>query len=322
VPRMSGLPTSHLGSTGLVVTKLGYGAMELRGPDDGRAQDVLPADADALLNAVLDAGINYIDTSPDYGVSEEHIGRAISHRRDEFFLASKCGCPVEPAHKGSRTHVFTRTNIRAGVEQSLRRMKTDYLDVVQFHHNPSRATLEEHDSVLELDDLRREGKVRFVGVSGTLPNLVEQVAMGVFDVFQIPYSALEREHEEAITAAAGAGAGVVVRGGVARGVPDPEDPRYGRMSADYRATLERRKARLERAELDDLLDGMSTMAFLLRFTLSHPDMATTIVGTANPAHLAANITAARAGPLPREVYEAARERLATGGPERPLGKDS
>jgi aryl-alcohol dehydrogenase-like predicted oxidoreductase len=306
---MSALPTAQLGRTGLVVTKLGYGAMELRGPDDGRAKDVLPAEANALLNAVLDAGINYIDTSPDYGVSEEHIGRAISHRRDEFFLASKCGCPVEPATTGSRKHVFTRANVRAGVEQSLRRMKTDHLDVVQFHHNPSRATLEDNDSVGELEELRRQGKVRFVGVSGTLPNLADQVAMGVFDVFQIPYSALEREHEEAITAAAATGAGVVVRGGVARGVPDPENPRYGRMSADYRAMLERRKTRLERADLDDLLDGMSTIAFLLRFTLTHPDMATAIVGTANPAHLAANVTAARAGPLPQDVYEAARERF-------------
>ena len=216
---MSALPTSILGRTGLEVTKLGYGAMELRGPDDGRARVVTPAEADGLLNAVLDAGINYIDTSPDYGVSEEHIGRAISHRRDEFFLASKCGCPVEP---GARGHVFTRTNIRAGVEQSLRRMKTDHLDVVQFHHNPSRATLEEHDAVGELDDLRAEGKVRFVGVSGTDPNLARQIAMGVFDVFQIPYSALERDHEDAITAAAETGAGVVIRGGVARGVPDPD----------------------------------------------------------------------------------------------------
>src|SRR6476646_10372931 len=93
---VSALPTSSLGRTGLEVAKLGYGAMELRGPDDGRARIVTPAEADELLNAVLDAGINYIDTSPDYGVSEEHIGRAISQRRGEFFLASKCGCPVEP----------------------------------------------------------------------------------------------------------------------------------------------------------------------------------------------------------------------------------
>jgi aryl-alcohol dehydrogenase-like predicted oxidoreductase len=303
---VSALPTSSLGRTGLEVTKLGYGAMELRGPDDGRARVVTPAEADELLNAVLDAGLNYIDTSPDYGVSEEHIGRAISHRRGEFFLASKCGCPVEP---GSRGHVFTRTNIRAGVEQSLARLNTDHLDVVQFHHNPSRTTLEEHDAVGELDDLRQAGKVRFIGVSGTHPNLADQIAMGVFDVFQIPYSALEREHEDAITAAAETGAGVVVRGGVARGIPDPESASYDRMSAEYRALLKRRKARLEDASFDDLREGATTMEFLLRFTLSHPSMTTTIVGTADPGHLAANVAAAQKGPLPEDVYAAARERF-------------
>jgi aryl-alcohol dehydrogenase-like predicted oxidoreductase len=305
---VSALPISTLGRTGLRVTKLGYGAMELRGPDDGRAR-VVPADeADVLLNAVLDAGINYIDTSPDYGVSEEHIGRAISHRRDEFFLASKCGCPIGDA----RGHVFTRENVRAGVEQSLQRMKTDHLDVVQFHHNPSRAELEAHDAVGELEDLREEGKVRFIGVSGTHPNLNDQIAMGVFDVFQIPYSALEREHEDAITAATETGAGVVVRGGVARGIPDPGAPNYERMSEDYRAMLKKRKARLEQTNLDDLLDGATTMEFLLRFTISHPNMTTTIVGTANPQHLAANVAAAEKGPQPADVYEAARERFQAG----------
>jgi aryl-alcohol dehydrogenase-like predicted oxidoreductase len=303
---VSALPISTLGRTGLRVTKLGYGAMELRGPDDGRARVVPPDEADVLLNAVLDAGINYIDTSPDYGVSEEHIGRAISHRRDEFFLASKCGCPIGAV----QGHVFTRENVRAGVEQSLQRMKTDHLDVVQFHHNPSLAELDAHDAVGELEDLRAEGKVRFIGVSGTHPNLNDQIAMGVFDVFQIPYSALEREHEDAISAAADTGAGVVVRGGVARGIPDPGAPNYERMSEDYRAMLKHRKARLEQTNLDDLLDGVTTMEFLLRFTISHPNMTTTIVGTANPEHLAANVAAARKGPLPADVYEAARRRFA------------
>src|ERR1700751_5234484 len=82
------LSTSTLGRTGATVSKLGYGAMELR--SNRLDQEAV----DSLLNGVLDAGINMIDTSPDYGASEEHIGRAISHRRDEYFLASKCGCPV------------------------------------------------------------------------------------------------------------------------------------------------------------------------------------------------------------------------------------
>src|SRR6476659_3243484 len=87
---MPELPTRQLGRTGLEVTTLGYGAMELRGAPRGR--DVSEAQAESILNAVLDAGINFIDTSIDYGVAEERIGRHLARRRSEYFLASKCGC--------------------------------------------------------------------------------------------------------------------------------------------------------------------------------------------------------------------------------------
>ena len=199
---------------------LGYGAMELRGAPRGR--DVTEAQAETILHAVLDAGINYIDTSIDYGVSEERIGRYIGDRRSEYYLASKCGCLVgaPPAPRGQTSpHVFTRDNILAGVEQSLARMRTDYLDVLQFHISPSRRTLEEHGALETVLELKRAGTIRFVGMSGTLPNLADHIAMGVFDVFQIPYSAVEREHEAIIAAAAKAGAGIVIRGGAAKGAP-------------------------------------------------------------------------------------------------------
>jgi aryl-alcohol dehydrogenase-like predicted oxidoreductase len=307
------LPKTTLGRTGLEVTALGYGAMELRGAGSGRGRAIDDDRAAEVLNAVLDAGINYIDTSPDYGLSEERIGNAISHRRDEYFLASKCGCPVdqpEPGPGQRREHVFTRANIRAGVEQSLRRMKTDHLDLVQFHISPSRETLEQNESVEELRSLRDEGKTRFIGMSGTLPNLTDHIAMGVFDAFQIPYSAVEREHESSISDAARAGAGTVIRGGVARGIPASERSALERLPDGFRERFEQRLDTFEQANLDDLLDGMSRMEFMLRFTLSHPDLHTTIVGTANPDHLAANVAAAEKGPLPTDVYEAAKTRLA------------
>ena len=202
------IPKRELGRTGLPVTVLGYGAMELRGAPRGR--DVTEAQAETILNAVLDAGINYIDTSIDYGLSEERIGRYIGHRRSEYYLASKCGCLVgaTQAPPGQRNaHVFTRDNIVKGVEQSLARMKTDHLDVVQFHASPSKATLEEHGALDALLELKAAGKVRFVGISATLPHLLDHIATGVFDVFQIPYSAVEREHEAAIGAAVRSGGG-------------------------------------------------------------------------------------------------------------------
>lgn len=311
---MSELPRSVLGRTGLEVTKLGYGAMELRGPGGFRGRAIDSDSAGQLLNAVLDAGINFIDTSPDYGVAEELIGEHIAHRRDDFFLASKCGCPVgelAPA-SGPREHVFTRGNVRAGVEQSLRRMKTDHLDLVQFHASPPKGVLEENDSVAELLDLQNEGKIRFLGMSGTLPNLTDHIAMGVFDAFQIPYSALERDHEAAISEAATAGSGTIIRGGVARGIPQARDGAFDRLPEPFRDAFNERQARWKASNLHDLLEGMSSMEFMLRFTITHPQMNTTIVGTADPAHLATNVAAAEKGPLPADLYEAAKQRL--GGP--------
>ncbi len=311
------LPTATLGRTGLEVTRLGYGAMELRGAP--RGPEVPDERAERVLNAVLDSGINFIDTSPDYGNSEELIGRFISHRRDEFFLASKAGCLALPELPPEPRHVFTRENIVAAVERSLQRMRTDHLDLVQFHASPSQAELEEHGAVEALQDLQREGKIRFIGVSGILPNLREQIEMGVFDEFQIPYSAVQRDHEDLITLAAERGAGTVIRGGAAKGTPSDEKPwdggRTGSAAGGPNDPFKTGNAERwwEASNLDELLDGMSRMEFTLRFTLSHPHLHTTIVGTSNPDHLESNVRAAAAGPLPADVYEEAKRRLDAAG---------
>jgi len=172
--------------------------------------------------------------------------------------------------------------------------------------SPSRAQLQADDTVRTLQDLRDAGKVRFIGMSGTLPNLPDHIAMGVFDAFQIPYSAIQREHEELITAAAAAGAGTLIRGGVARGAP-AEDKNW-RAGPIGLAEGEGQR-RWESSDVSDLLDGMSRMEFMLRFTLSHPDLSTTIVGTANIDHLRRNAAVAEKGPLPADVYDQAKERL-------------
>jgi aryl-alcohol dehydrogenase-like predicted oxidoreductase len=299
---MPELPRRTLGRTGLEVTTLGYGAMEMRG--GGYGPSVSDEEADRVLNAVLDAGINVIDTSIDYGLSEERIGKFISQRRGEYYLASKCGC----VPGGSGDHVHTAENIRAGVENSLRLMKTDYLDLVQFHRSLTKQEFEAQGALQELLKLRDEGKVRFIGVSGTLPNLHEQIEMGVFDAFQIPYSAVQREHEEVIAKASAAGAGIIIRGGAARGAPsDWENRRY------YMLPGTQMQDRWNEAKLDELLDGMSRIEFTLRFTLSNRDLDTTIVGTRNLDHLRDNIDYALKGPLPQDVYEEAKRRLTAGG---------
>ncbi len=301
------IETRLLGRTGADVTILGYGAMELRGEPVGPA--IPDEDAGRLLNAVLDEGINLIDTSIDYGRSEELIGQFLAHRRDEYFLASKCGCLLgDPPPGATRPfpHDYSAGNVRAGLEQSLRKLKTDHLDLLQVHISPSSAEMEAQGTIETLVALRYEGKIRFLGMSGTLPNLPDQIAMGVFDVFQIPYSAVQREHEDLISDAAAAGAGTLIRGGVARGAPaEDKDWRQGPFGLGEGEG----KRRWDLSGVDDLLGEMSRLEFVLRFTLSHPALSSTIVGTSDIGHLRSNVAVASKGPLPADLYEEAKRRL-------------
>jgi aryl-alcohol dehydrogenase-like predicted oxidoreductase len=303
---VSDLERRQLGRTGLSVTALGFGAMDLGG--EPMAREVSDETAAEVLNAVLDSGINFIDTAGCYGASEARIGRAIAHRRQEFVLATKCGCV------GSTTgapHVHTAASIRTGVESSLRLMQTDYIDVVQFHRSLARSEWESQGALDELLRLKQEGKLRFIGVSGVLPNLNEQIASGVFDTFQIPYSALQREQEDAIAKASDAGAGIIIRGGVARGAPSDWNRTYYMMSSDEMSS------RWDSAHLDDLLNGDSRIDFMLRFTLANSNLDTTIVGTKSPEHVRANVAAAKRGPLPPDVVAEAKRRLSSTG-SRPV----
>lgn len=291
-----------LGRTGFEATVLGYGAMEIRGHRIWNGRELTDDQAERILHAVLDAGVNLIDTANDYGRSEEFIGRFISHRRDEYFLATKCGCTVVNAGDHDETpHVWTRENLLRNIDESLARMKTDHVDLLQLH-NPSVEQVEQGGLIQVLKDIQAAGKTRFIGCSSTHPDISTFIDWGIFDAFQIPYSALEPEQEDAITRASKAGAGVIIRGGVARG-----EPGEGLGSTD-------RWRLLEAAGLDDLLgEGESRTTFLLRFTISHPDMDTTIVGTLQPEHLEENIRAAELGPLPQDVYAEARRRLEGAG---------
>ena len=297
------LPTTVLGHTGLKVTRLGYGAMEIRGSRIWGGRPVTEEQAKTILNAVLDQGITFIDTANDYGRSEEFIGKFISSRRSEYILATKSGCNVvrRDENTDDTPHVWTRENLFRGLHESLARMKTDYIDIMQLH-NPPVEDCQKGNLVEALKEMKQEGKVRFTSISTTLPHLPTYLQWGVFDTFQIPYSALERDHENWITQAAEAGIGIIIRGGVARG-----EPGMGLGNTD-------RWEKFEAAGLDELLEpGESRTSFLLRFTLSHPHTDTIIVGTLHPQHLAENIAAIKRGPLPAQVYAEAKQRLDKAG---------
>lgn len=297
---MPALESRPLGRTDLSVTRLGFGAMEIRGPRIWKGREVTDEQAERILNAVLDAGVTFVDTAGDYGRSEAYIGRFIAARRGEYRLATKVGCSMVPAGDHDETpHVWTRDHLLRTIDDSLTKLQTDHVDLVQLH-NATVADVEQGKLVDVLREMQANGQARYIGASCIAPDMATFIEWGVFDSFQVPYSALERKHERLITRAHEAGAGVIVRGGVAKGEPD--------RGAGPRADI------WQQARLDELLgEGESRSGWLLRFTLSHPGVDTVIVGTLDPDHLQDNVRAAQAGPLPSDVYEEAKRRLDAAG---------
>ena len=269
--------------------------MELRDP-----RQVSDRQAQHVLGAVLDGGINFIDTSPDYGASEDRIGAYLSQRRSEYVLATKGGCNVDAHGRGGDPrHVWTREQLLANIEQSLKRLRTDHVDIWQLHNAP----VEEVDGAALLEvmhEVRAAGKVRHVSISSTRPDLETYIERRAFATYQIPYSTLQREHEAVIDEAAAAGAGVIIRGGVAKG--------------EHSARMADRWALWETCRLDEFVaEGESRSGFLLRLTITHPGMHTTIVGTRNPQHLADNLAAAERGIVPADTYAEIKRRLTEAG---------
>lgn len=296
---------NQFGQTGMKVSILGYGAMEL--------QRLGQQDADKVLGRVLDSGINYIDTSPDYPTSEEKLGKAIAHRRNEFFIATKCACnkhlEVPPACV--HVHIYDAKTLARNLEMSLRQLKTDHLDVWQLHMarpedlEGNRA----HETIRFMQDMKKAGKVRAIGVSlrhggDKEPGFPAAYGFrsieafrtwGVFDMMQIVYGGMVRMSENAISRAAEAGLGIKVRGVVKEYFPDMAE-------------------RFSAAGMEELLEpGEDRHSFLIRYAFSHPSISVGIIGTASLGHLAHNVAAAERAPLSDEVYAEAKLRLMKAG---------
>ena len=183
------------------------------------------------------------------------------------------------------------------IDDSLNKLRTHSVDLLQLH-NATVEDVEQGKLVEVLREIKAAGKARWIGASSVSPHLETFIDWGVFDVFQVPYSALERTHEQSLQKAHDAGAGTIVRGGVAKGEPGVGLGATGRWQI------------WAAAGLDDLLgEGETRTQWMLRFTLSHPGVDTVIVGTLQPEHLELNLRAAEAGPLPGDIYEEAKRRL-------------
>ncbi len=208
----------RLGRAGPLVSTLGYGAFKI-----GRNQQTkyprhyeLPSDQEVsrLLNGVLDLGVNYIDTAPAYGLSEERIGRAISHRRREFTLSTKVG---ENFADGQSSYDFTRSAIEHSVHRSLERLRTDVLDLVFIHANSDDvAILTQTDAVETLQHLRDQGLIRQIGFSAKSMAAAE-LALEWAQAIMVEYHLEDRSAEPVIVAAESRGIGVIVKKALASG---------------------------------------------------------------------------------------------------------
>lgn len=207
-----------LGRTGLSVPPIGYGAFKI-----GRNTGVkyahgyaLPDDAEAerLLNGVLDLGITYIDTAPAYGSSEERIGRFLAHRRREFTLSTKVG---ERFEHGQSSYEFSAEAVRASVQASLRRLKTDSVDVLFIHaHAQDAGVLAETDAVPAVLELRRLGWARAVGLSAKTVSAA-RMALEWADVLMVEFHAADCSFEPLLAEARRRGVGIVVKKPLASG---------------------------------------------------------------------------------------------------------
>jgi aryl-alcohol dehydrogenase-like predicted oxidoreductase len=239
-----------------VVSPIGFGAFKIGRNEKAKyaAGYDLPTDEQAarLLNELLDAGITYVDTAPAYGLSEERIGAAIGHRRREFTLSTKVG---ETFAQGVSSYDFSTAAIEASVRQSLRRLRTDVLDLVFIHsHGDDLAIIEDTDAVATLTRLREAGLVRAIGLSGkTVAGAREALAWA--DALMVEYRPDDTSHEAVMAEAAAAGLGIVVKKGLAA----------GRLSA----------------------------AAAIEFVLTNPGVSTMVIGSLSAQHMRDNLALAR-----------------------------
>lgn len=264
-----------LGKTELSVSRLGVGLAEI-------GFELTPADvaeAAAVLNAALDGGITFLDTAACYDISEELIGRTVAHRRADFALATKAG-HITGGYQGEE---WTAQTVRDSIERSLRRMQTDYVDIVQLH-SCGVDVLERGDVIQVLQDAKQAGKTRYIGYSGDNEAAMWAVESGLFDTLQTSFNLVEQKARYGLFAKAKEqGMGVIVKRPIANGAWGAEQSPSGYADAYW----ERSRKMAAAGPIPGAPDHRILLA--LGFTLSHDEVDTAIVGTRNPAHMQANL---------------------------------
>ncbi|HEY2154519.1 MAG TPA: aldo/keto reductase [Isosphaeraceae bacterium] len=276
------------GKTDMTVSVLGFGGAEIG--FEGASDDTV----ERLLGDALDAGLNVIDTAECYMDSEEKIGRAVSHRRHDFHLFTKCGHPEKPGVGDWRPE-----SLLASIERSLKRLKTDRVDLVQLH-SCSLDDLRQGDVIAALQKARDKGQTRYIGYSGDGQAAKFAIESGVFDSLQTSVSIADQEAIKlTLPLAEARGIAVIAKRPIANAAW-----RYGAKCDNgyHRPYWERLKA----LEYGFLADPKQAAATALRFTLAQPAVCTMIVGTTKPGRWRENAAILDQGPLPQEEIDAIR----------------
>ena len=299
---MPPLPTRPLGRSGLDLTTIGLGLWAMGNDEFGPTDD---GDSLDTIDAALDAGVNFYDTSDVYGDghSERLLGKAMQGRRDQFIVATKIGWRGFADGASQYTSV---DKMVAGVEGNLRRLGTETIDLLQWHVDFREATME--TAVAGFEKLQKDGKIRAYGVSTSdFEYLKAFNAGGGCASLQVDYSILNRTPEKDIFPYCREhGIGLIIRGPLAMGILTgkfDQNPTFG--EGDFRNNwLENPDENkifledLEKAEqLRPLAQGQTLAQLAIRFAFTHPDVTTVIPGAKTVAQLEDNLLAARLGPL-------------------------
>ncbi len=285
------------GRTGLKVSRVAFGA----GPIGYLGSD--QEQAGKLLNLLLDQGVNVIDTAAAYMGSEDLIGKAVGHRRNDFVLVSKCGRKVD----GVAGEDWSARLVTETVDRSLRRLGTDHLDVMLLH-SCDLAVLKRGEALGALLRAKEAGKIRFAGYSGDNEAATFAVAQPGVDVLMCSANLCDQANlDGALAVAEAAGTGVIVKRSVANAAWKPLDAQMG----IYRDYVKPYADRFTAMGLDPKALGFSGteawMEIALRFTLAMRGVQVVSIGTTNPINAEANLRLLEKGPLGEDAVNAIRQ---------------
>lgn len=291
------MQTHPLGRTGFQVSVLGFGSAPVGylKTDQDRAGQV--------MNQLLDAGVNLIDTAASYPGSEQLIAKTVGHRRKNFVLVSKCGSKVE----GVTGEPWSESLILQTVDRSLKNLQTDVLDVMLLH-SCGLDVLKKGEAIGALAKARHAGKIKFVGYSGDNEAVAWAAAHPDIAVIETSINLTDQVNIEGVLPIARKNnVGVLAKRPIANASWKDLSQQQGLYQNYAKTYHERFKAMgLKPTDLG-FADESAWPEIALRFCISHPGVHCATIGTTNPANAAANIAYANKGPLTENVVKKIRD---------------